>query len=331
MRVFSGIRPSGELHIGNYLGAIKQWVELQKKYECFFAIVDYHAITTPFDPQNLQKNIIETVILYLAAGLDPQKCTIFVQSQVKEHTELAWILGTICPVGELRRMTQFKEKAKKHPDYVNAGLLNYPLLMAADILLYKADLVPVGKDQIQHIELTRELVRRFNKNFGKVFKEPTALLSSLGEKIMSLQNPRKKMSKTDNPEACIFLFDEPKEIERKIMSAVTDSGKEIVFNKRKKPGISNLLTIFSLFSGKSIKELEEKYKGIGYAQFKKDLAQLLIDSLEIFRKRKKEFSKREVYIREILENGRKKAQIIAQSTMKEVYQKMGFEYLKTSL
>jgi len=324
MRVFSGIRPTGELHIGNYLGAIKQWVKLQDENECFFCIVDYHAITTPFKPEEMKRNIFDTLIAYLAAGLDPKKCTIFVQSHVKEHTELAWILGTITPLGDLKRMTQFKEKSKKHPEYVNAGLLNYPLLMAADILLYKTDLVPVGKDQVQHVELTREIARRFNKMFGKVFKEPKVLLSE-GEKIMSLQNPKKKMSKTDDPKGCILLFDEPEEIEKKVMRAVTDPGREIKYDPVKKPGISNLLKIYSLFTEKPIKELEEKYKGKGYEQFKKDLAKILIEKLEIFRKRKRELEKREVYLKEILKKGAERAEKIAKLTMKEVREKMGLE------
>jgi tryptophanyl-tRNA synthetase len=324
MRVFSGIRPTGELHIGNYLGAIKQWVKLQDENECFFCIVDYHAITTPFKPEEMKRNIFDTLIAYLAAGLDPKKCTIFVQSHVKEHTELAWILGTITPLGDLKRMTQFKEKSKKHPEYVNAGLLNYPLLMAADILLYKTDLVPVGKDQVQHVELTREIARRFNKMFGKVFKEPKVLLSE-GEKIMSLQNPKKKMSKTDDPKGCILLFDEPEEIEKKVMRAVTDPGREIKYDPVKKPGISNLLKIYSLFTEKPIKELEEKYKGKGYEQFKKDLAKILIEKLEIFRKRKRELEKRELYLKEILKKGAERAEKIAKLTMKEVREKMGLE------
>jgi tryptophanyl-tRNA synthetase len=324
MRVFSGIRPTGELHIGNYLGAIKQWIKLQDENECFFCIVDYHAITTPFDPEKMEKNIFETLIAYLASGLDPQKCTIFVQSQIKEHTELAWILGTITPIGDLRRMTQFKEKAKKHPEYLNAGLLNYPILMAADILLYKTDLVPVGKDQIQHVELTREIARRFNKMFGNVFKEPKVLISE-GEKIMSLQNPKKKMSKTDDPKGCILLFDEPEEIEKKIKSAVTDLEREIRYDPVKKPGISNLLKIYSIFSEKNIKELEEKYKGKGYEEFKKDLTKLLVKKLEIFRRKKKELEKRKVYLKEILEKGAEKAEKIAKLTIKEVRERMGLE------
>jgi tryptophanyl-tRNA synthetase len=323
MRVFSGIRPTGELHIGNYLGAIRQWIELQEKAECIFCIVDLHAITTPYKTGELQKNILELVIAYLAAGLDPEKCIFFVQSQVKEHSELAWLLGTITPLGELQRMTQFKEKAKRHPEYINAGLLNYPLLMAADILLYQTDLVPVGKDQKQHVELTREIARRFNKKFGKVFKEPEALLPKAGEKIMSLQNPKKKMSKTDDPRGCIELFDPPDEIKKKVMAAVTDPGKQIIYNLQKKPGISNLLTIYSLFSGKPIKEIERKFKGKGYAEFKKQLGDFLSAKLEPFRRKRKELLSREVYVREVLNQGQKRAQVIASSTMTEVRKKMG--------
>jgi len=323
MRVFSGIRPTGELHIGNYWGAIRQWIELQKVHDCVFCIVDLHAITTPYQPENLQKNILELTIAYLAAGVDPEKCILFIQSQVKEHSELAWLLGTITPLGELKRMTQFKEKSKKHPKYVNAGLLNYPLLMAADILLYKTDLVPVGIDQEQHVELTREIARKFNKMFGEVFKMPEALLPKVGQKIMSLQNPKKKMSKTDDPLGCVGLFDEPEEIKKKIMSAVTDLGRIIKYDPIKKPGISNLLTIYSLFSGKKIESLEKNFKGRGYEEFKKALSQLLIETLEPLRKKRKELLQREVYVKEILTQGKNRAQVIAQSTLQEVKKKMG--------
>lgn len=323
MRVFSGIRPTAKLHIGNYLGAIKQWLELQERGECIFCIVDLHAITTPYNPVGLQKDIFELAVEYLASGLNPEKSIIFVQSAVKEHTELAWLLGTITPLGELKRMTQFKEKVKKHQEYVNAGLLNYPLLMAADILLYQTDLVPVGKDQQQHVELAREIARRFNRKFGKVFKIPKVLLPKIGAKIMALDNPKRKMSKTDNPKGCIELFAKPVEIKRKIMAAVTDPGKEIKYDLTKKPGISNLLTIYSLFSGKSIEELERDFKDKGYEAFKKSLAELLIKSLESFRRKRKELLKREVYIKEILEKGAKKARTIAQSTIIEARKKMG--------
>jgi len=326
MRVFSGIRPTGELHIGNYFGAIKQWLELQEKNECFFSIVDLHAITTPYQKDLLQKNILELLATLLASGLDPEKCTIFLQSQIKEHAELAWILGTICPVGELKRMTQFKEKSKKYPKNVNAGLLNYPLLMAADILLYKTDLVPVGKDQKQHVELTQFLAEKFNKKFGPVFKIPKPLIPKAGAKIMSLQNPKKKMSKTDDPEGCLEIFEKPEEIERKIKIAVTDSGKEIKYDPIKKPGISNLLTIYSLFSGKKIKETEKEFSGSGYENFKKSLIKLAIEFLKPFREKREELLKREVFLREILERGRKRAQIIAKSTMEEVKMKMGLTF-----
>ena len=236
---------------------------------------------------------------------------------------MAWILGTILPIGELQRMTQFKEKSKKHPEYVNAGLLNYPLLMASDILLYQTEVVPVGKDQQQHVELTREIARRFNKKFGTTFKEPKTLLPKVGEKIMSLQNPLKKMSKTDDPRGCIGLFDEPEQIKEKVMKAVTDTGKIIKYNPKLKPGVSNLLTIYSLFSAKPIKEIEKKFKGKGYAELKKQLADLLILKLEIFRRKRKELLAREVYVKEILSQGQKRAHVIAQSTMAEVRKKMG--------
>ena len=214
MRVFSGIRPTGELHIGNYLGAIKQWLELQAKDEVIFCIVDWHAITTPYNPKKLQENILDVAITYLAAGLNPEKCIFFIQSQVKEHSELAWLLETITPLGELERMTQFKEKSKKHKEYINAGLLTYPILMASDILLYQTEAVPVGKDQEQHVELARTIARKFNQKFGNIFKEPKALLPEFGAKILSLQNPNKKMSKTDDNRGSIGLFDEPEEIKK---------------------------------------------------------------------------------------------------------------------
>jgi tryptophanyl-tRNA synthetase len=339
MRVFSGIQPTGKLHIGNYSGAIKQWVELQQMHDCIFCIVDLHALTVPYDTKTLQESILEKAIIYLAAGVNPEKSIIFVQSQVKEHTELAWLLNTITPIGDLTRMTQYKEKSKKFNKNLNAGLLNYPILMASDILLYQTEIVPVGEDQKQHVELARTIARKFNQRFGEVFKIPEARLPKFGAKIMSLQNPKKKMSKTDLQDAQIGLFDEPEEIKAKIMKAVTDTGKIIKYNEKLKPGISNLLTIYSLFTqiamkggkenevlfdhGKTIKEIEKKFKGKGYAEFKKSLSRLLIDSLEPFRRKKKELLTREVYVKEILNQGAKKAGVIAQSTMQEVRRKMG--------
>jgi len=323
MRVLSGIQPTGELHIGNYLGMIKQSLELQEKAECLFPIVDLHAITIPYQPENFQKTILETAISYLAVGFDPEKSVLFVQSQVKEHTELCWLLSTVCPVGDLLRMTQYKEKAKQFKKAVNAGLLNYPILQAADILLYQADSVPVGKDQLQHVELARTIARKFNQRFGKTFIEPKAQIPKIGAKIMALNNPKQKMSKSLGPQSYLSLFDEPEEIKKKIMAAVTDPGKVIKYDPKKKPGISNLLTIYSLFSGKSIKELEKKFKSSGYEKFKKSLAELLINSLEPLSKKRKELFQREIYVKEILEQGRKKAEVIAKSTIAEVKKKMG--------
>ncbi len=323
MRIFSGIQPTGAIHIGNYLGAIRQWVELQKENECLFCIVDLHAITIPYQPEELKKNILDTAICYLAAGINPEKSILFIQSEIKEHTELAWLLNTITPIGDLLRMTQYKEKAKQFKGKIWAGLLNYPILMAADILLYQTELVPVGKDQQQHVELAREIARRFNQKFGKVFKEPVVQIPKIGAKIMALNNPKKKMSKSLGPDCYISLFDAPEIIEKKIMTAVTDAGKEIRYDVKRKPGISNLLTIYNLFSGKPVKNLEKKFKGKGYAEFKKSLVLLLVNSLESFRRKRKELLTREVYLREILNQGAKKARVIAQSTLQEVKKKMG--------
>lgn len=323
MRIFSGIRPTNEIHLGNYLGAIKQWIALQEENECVFCIVDLHAITTPYDPKEIRKNIQNMLIVYLAAGVDPEKSVIFVQSQIKEHAELAWLLETITPLGELKRMTQFKEKSKAHADYVNAGLLNYPVLMAADILLYGTDSVPVGKDQEQHVELTRTIARRFNQTFGQTFKEPKSLIPKEGAKIMSLTDPKKKMSKSDDKKSYISLLDSPEDITKKIMSATTDSGKDIIYNVTKKPGISNLLTIYGLLTGRTTQDIEKQFKKKSYAEFKKSLAQVVVQYLDPFRRKQKEFMARDVYVQEILKQGQARASTIAQQTMKEVKEKMG--------
>ncbi|HDL75091.1 MAG TPA: tryptophan--tRNA ligase [bacterium] len=323
MKVFSGIQPTGKLHIGNYLGAIKQWIKLQEEHECIFFITDLHSLTIPYDPKTLQKRIIEAATNYLACGIDPEKCIIFIQSDVKEHTELCWLLNTVTPVGELERMTQYKEKSKQFKKNVNAGLLDYPVLQAADILLYETDIVPVGKDQIQHIELTRTIARKFNQRFGKTFKIPKSILLKKG-KIMALNNPNKKMSKS-SPETCLFLFDKPSTIKKKIMSAVTDTGKEIKYDQIKKPGISNLLTIYNLITNKSIKSLEKEFKNKGYAIFKKSLTQELINFLKPIQEKKKELERRKTYVEEILLIGAKRAKIIASSTIQKTRKKMGLE------
>jgi tryptophanyl-tRNA synthetase len=325
MRVFSGIRPTGEIHIGNYLGAVKQWINLQDKEDCFFCIVDWHAITTPYDEKTLQKKMFDLTATYLAVGLNPDKCSLFIQSDVKEVAELAWLLGTITPFGELSRMTQFKDKSKKHPEYINAGLFNYPVLMAADILLYDTDVVPIGKDQTQHVELTRNIAEKFNKKYGEVFKLPKAMVPEQGATIMSLQFPEKKMSKTDDVKGCIGLFDEPKEIKEKIMSATTDSGKEIKYDIKNKKGVSNLMTIYSLFSDLSLKEIEKEFKGKGYGDFKKSLAELLIEKLEPIRQKRKELENNPEDVYKALEKGAKKAREVATKKMSEVRKKMGLK------
>jgi tryptophanyl-tRNA synthetase len=323
MRIVTGIRPLGKFHIGNYLNTVKQYEELQEKNECIFFIADLHGLTTPFDPKNYSKEVLDKAIEVISAGLNPDKCIVYLQSTIKEVTELAWILSTVTPLGDLQRMTQFKEKSKKHIKNINAGLLNYPILMAADILIYQADQVPVGKDQEQHVELARTIARKFNKTFGQTFKEPEALILKSSAKIMSLQEPEKKMSKSDAPHTQINIFDEPEVLNKKILSAVTDTQKTIKYSPDTKPGISNLLTVYSLFSGKSIKEAENKFKKKGYADFKKALSELLIQKLEPLRRKRKELISREDYIKEILDQGTKKAKILAQSTMEEVRKKTG--------
>lgn len=323
MRIISGIQPTGQIHIGNYLGAIKQWINFQEKEKAIFFIADLHSLTIPQDPKKLQQNILETAIAYLVLGVDPQKSTFFVQSDVKEHTELCWILNTVCPVGELERMTQYKDKAKQWKKNINAGLLTYPILQAADILLYKSNGVPVGKDQVQHIELARIIARKFNQKYGKTFAEPKPILPKTGAKIMSLNDPQKKMSKSLGPDSYISIFEEPGQIKKKIMSAVTDTGKQIKYNPKTKPGISNLLNIYSIFSKKTIKEIEKKFKGKGYSTLKKSLVSLLTETTNPWRKKREELLARKVYVEEALKLGAKRAKNIASSTMTEVNKKTG--------
>ncbi|PIR90698.1 tryptophan--tRNA ligase [bacterium (Candidatus Gribaldobacteria) CG10_big_fil_rev_8_21_14_0_10_37_21] len=323
MKIFSGIQPTNQLHIGNYLGAIAQWIDLQKDNECIFWIADLHALTVPYQAKELQKRTLEVVATYLATGIDPEKSIIFRQSDVKEHSELAWLLSTITPVGDLERMTQFKDKSQKHKANINAGLLNYPVLMAADILLYQSNRVPVGIDQKQHIELARTIAKKFNKKFGETFIVPEGLYSKLGAKIMSLKEPTKKMSKSDSPDSFISLFDSPEQIKKKIASATTDSLKSVKYNPEKQPGIANLLTIYSLFAEQLIKEIEKEFANKGYAEFKQGLALLLIKKLKPFRDKKEEIAKNPELLKDILENGAKKARLIAQLTMQKVKQAMG--------
>jgi len=322
MRIFSGIQPTGELHIGNYFGAIKQWVGLQKDHECIFSIVDLHAMTIPFKPEQMRKSVLDAAITYMALGIDPSKCIIFVQSDVSEHTELAWILNTMTPIGELERMTQFKDKAKIFRKNINAGLLTYPVLQAADILLYQTDLVPIGADQKQHVELTRTIARKFNHLFGETFKEPEALIPKTGGKIMGLNAPTKKMSKSLGQENYIGIFDSPEEIKRKIKKAVTDSGKKIE-SLEEKPAIANLIDIYSLFAEKNQKDTEKEFEGKGYGEFKESLANLISQKLRPFQERKNELEKNPEKVIQILKEGAKKAKTIAKETMSRVKEKTG--------
>ncbi len=321
-KVFSGIQPSGIIHIGNYLGAIKNWLNFQEKYNCIFSIVDYHAITVKQEPEELRRNIRQTAAIYLAAGIDPTKSTIFVQSHVSAHTELCWILNCLAKIPELERMTQYKEKTEEYKKEANVGLFDYPVLMAADILLYKTELVPVGADQKQHVELTRDLAERFNHLFGETFVLPEPMIQKEGGRIMGLDNPLKKMSKSAGPANYISLLDSPDEIREKIKKAVTDSGSEIKYDE-KKPAINNLLTIYSLLSGQAIADLEKKYEDKNYADFKKDLAEVAVGFLAPFQKKYQAISDQPDQIEKILAEGADRADAIASQTLKEVKEKVG--------
>ena len=322
--ILSGLRPTGALHIGNYFGALLPLVNLQDKVDEFFIMIaDLHALTTLDNSKDLKKNTLNLATIFIAAGIDPEKSTIFVQSHVTEHAELANILSMVTPVSMLELNPTYKEMRQEHPKNNNLGLLAYPVLQAADILIYKATHVPVGKDQAPHIEITREIARRFNDRFNHVFPEPKTVLQK-ESKIFSLQNPNKKMSKSHGKNSCIGLLDFPDEIRKKIKTAVTDSGKEIIFEPDKKPAISNLITIYNLFSGKSIKEIEKIYKGKNYAEFKKDLAEIIIKGLNPLQKKYAELEKNKNYVKEILKAGEEKARNVASQTIKEVKEKIGF-------
>jgi len=320
-RIFSGIQPTGSIHIGNYLGAIKNWVQLQNEYDSIFCIVDLHALTIPEAINQMQENIFDSATTLLAAGLNPKKCLIFVQSHVPEHTELTWLLNTVTPISELERMTQFKEKAKRFKKSINMGLFDYPVLMAADILLYQTDVVPVGQDQRQHVELTRTIARKFNQRYGQVFTIPEVLIYKSGARIMSLTDPIKKMSKS-SPQSYLSITDSPSLIREKIKKAITDSGKGIKYSPNK-PAIANLMTIYQCFSGLSFNQIEKKYQNKGYGQFKEDLAKIIIKGLKKFQEKKKALEKKPAQIKKILDDGAKKARPMAQKTLAQVKQKMG--------
>uniref|UniRef100_A0A7C2WRC7 Tryptophan--tRNA ligase n=1 Tax=Thermorudis sp. TaxID=1969470 RepID=A0A7C2WRC7_9BACT len=322
-RAFSGIQPTGGIHIGNYLGAIRNWVLQQDQYDNMFCIVDLHAMTLPYDASELRSRTIEVASALLAAGIDPQRSILFVQSEVREHSELCWILGTLATFGELRRMTQFKEKSKGS-ERVGAGVFFYPVLQAADILLYDAAVVPVGEDQKQHIELTRDLAIRFNHTFGETFVVPEPDIKPAGARIMSLTDPLKKMSKSDpDPDSRIELRDPPDEIRRKIRRAVTDSEAEVRFDEERKPAISNLLTIYSLFADIPIPELEQRYAGKGYSEFKRDLAEVIIAGLQPIQQRLDELAANPGIVIRTLKEGATRARELAVAKMAVVRERCG--------
>lgn len=321
MRILSGIQPTGQLHLGNYVGMIKPALQLQNKHDCFFMIADLHALTTVHSPEELRHNIVQTMRTFLALGFDPKKCVLFAQSAVPQHSELGWILQTVTPLGELERMTQFKEKSQQHA-LVDVGLLTYPALQAADILLYKTEGVPVGEDQIQHLELTRTLAHKMNNTFGKkIFTEPKALLAKNAARIMSLHEPTKKMSKSLGAQHVVGIFEEEKSIREKIQRAVTDSYNEIHYDPEERPAISNLVMIFSQLTGTSVQSLERKYKGKGYGDFKKDLADAVVAEFLPIQKRYQAL--KESAVKKVFAEGAKQAEKEAETMMKTVRQGVG--------
>ncbi|MFP6020436.1 tryptophan--tRNA ligase [Helicobacter pylori] len=320
-RVFSGIQPTGQIHLGNYLGAIKHWVEIQDEYENLFCVVNSHAITLPIEPKFLKSQTYELVKLLLACGINPERSGLFIQSEVDEHPALAWLLNCQVSMGEMQRMTQFKDKSLKNPKSVNVGLFNYPILMASDILLYQSDLVPVGEDQKQHLELTRNIAEKFNRDFGNCFKVPEPLIAKVGARVMGLDDPKVKMSKShQGANHAIFLLDEPDIIVKKIKKAATDSMGVIAFDE-KREGVFNLLNIYMLLSNESPEKIEERFKNKGYGDFKKELAEVMIQALKPIQERYKEISDDEV--KAILNHGVEKARPLAQATYQKAKELMG--------
>lgn len=322
--LFSGMQATGNLTLGNYLGALKNWVKLSDEYLCFYSVVDMHSITVRQDPAELRKRARALLTLYIAAGLDPEKACIYYQSHCTGHAELAWILNCFTYMGELNRMTQFKDKSAKHADNINAGLFTYPVLMAADILLYQADVVPVGIDQMQHLELTRDLAQRFNGVYGDVFTVPEAYIGKQGAKIMSLQDPTKKMSKSDeNPNASIYLMDDPDTIMRKCKRAVTDSEAQVLY-RDEQPGVKNLIDIYSACTNKSPKDVEKEFEGKGYGDFKVAVGEAVVSVLKPLQDRCADLTKDKAYIDKIIKENGEKAQYYANKTLRKVQKKVGF-------
>ena len=323
-RIFSGMQPSGMITLGNYLGALKNWTNLQDEYDCLYCIVDMHAITVRQDPVKLRKQCKDLLTQYLAVGIHPEKNIIYYQSHVSQHAELSWILNCYTYMGELNRMTQFKDKAAKHSDNINAGLYTYPVLMAADILLYQTDLVPVGEDQRQHLEITRDIAGRFNALYGDTFKIPEAYIGKVGARVMALQDPSKKMSKSDeNQNNTIALMDDPTVIMNKVKRAVTDSENEVRYGEDK-PGISNLLNIYCACTGKTIAEAEKEFSATGYGAFKTAVGEAVVAELEPVQKKIKELEKNKDYLNEVIRNGAERAGNLAAKTLTKVQKKIGF-------
>ena len=322
--VFSAVQPSGVPTIGNYVGAIKNWVKLQDEYDCIYSIADLHTLTVKQIPAELRARTLELAALYIACGIDPEKCILFAQSHVHEHAELTWILNTITSVGEMQRMTQFKDKSLKHAENVNMGLMDYPVLMASDILLYNTQFVPVGADQKQHLEIARDLAIRFNSRYSDTFIVPEPLIAKVGAKVMSLQEPTAKMSKSDvNVNAFISMNDAPEEVVKKFKRAVTDSDTEVRFDEENKPGVSNLITIYSLFTGRTIEEVEKDFEGKGYGDFKLAVGEAVAEGLKPIQAKKADLLKNEDYLMSVLKTGAEKASYIAFKTLRKVYKKVG--------
>ena len=324
MRIFSGIQPTGAKHLGNYIGAIRNYVALQDRGEAFFCIVDLHSITVDYDPEELRESTLSLAALLFAAGLDPERCTLFVQSHVRAHPEAAWLLGSVASFGELRRMTQFKDKTE-HQEFVSAGLFSYPVLMAGDILLYQTDLVPVGDDQRQHLELARNVAERFNSRFGETFRVPDAMIPDVGGRVMDLQEPTKKMSTTGGTaQGTVQVLDPPETIRKKVRSAVTDSGTDVRHDRQQKAGISNLIEILSIMGGDDIPAIEARYDGGGYGTFKSDVAEAVVAVLDPIRTRYEELRADEAQLHALLARGAEKAREVSAPTLEQMYERMGF-------
>ncbi|NLY09962.1 MAG: tryptophan--tRNA ligase [Tissierellia bacterium] len=322
--IYSGIQPSGSLTLGNYIGALSNFAQFQEEFDCLYCIVDMHAITVEQEPAKLRQNALQLLALYLAAGLDPKKSIVYIQSHVPEHAQLEWVLNTITYMGQLNRMTQFKDKSKNRGDNIPVGLFTYPVLMAADILLFQTDYVPVGEDQKQHLEFTRDIAERFNNRYSDTFVVPEVYLPKVGARIMSLQNPEAKMSKSDSdPNASIFLLDPPAVIKKKIKRAVTDSIGEMAYSDEQL-GLRNLIDIYSAITGETTDEIVEKYKGQGYGQFKEDLGEFVANKLSPLQERYNEYLQNKELLEEIYRDGAQRASAIAQKTLRKVYKKVGF-------